>query len=220
MPPDIPMTTPENTVTTPSAVTPPSVARKVLHQRQISCIGYEREDGLWDIDAHMTDIKSYDLLYPDGSVKTPTGVPLHSIRLCITVDSSLMIVNAKADTVRGPYQECPAINDAYASLIGMKIGAGFINQVKKQFKGINGCTHLTELMGPIATTAYQTLWPVLEKGYQAKDQQFDGNPAEKPSPTIDGCYALRSEGEAVQIRWPHFYEAVALERAKQAVVKE
>lgn len=182
--------------------------RKRLHTRQISCVGYQRDDGLWDIEAQITDIKTYDLVHRDGSLKLQAGEALHDLCLCITVDSALTIVDAKAQTLSGPYRECASINAAYAQLIGLKIGPGFGSSVKTRFKGVNGCTHLTELIGPLATTAYQTLWPVLEQRYAAKDQQGSGDPAEKPSPTIDSCHALRRDGEAVQIRWPRFADAV------------
>ena len=33
----------------------PSVSRKQLHTREIKCIGYERDDGLWDIEGRITD---------------------------------------------------------------------------------------------------------------------------------------------------------------------
>lgn len=178
-----------------------------MHTRQISCKGYEREDGLWDIEGQMVDVKSYDLKHADGRIKLDAGLPLHDIRLCITVDSSLVIVDARAQTASGPHRECPAINAAYAALIGMTIGPGFSNRVKKHFKGAAGCTHLTELIGPLATTAFQTLWPVLEQRYAANDSRADSDPTEKPSPTIDTCHALRREGEVVHMRWPRFYEA-------------
>jgi hypothetical protein len=189
--------------------------RKPMHTRQIVCHGYEREDGLWDIEAQMTDVKSYDIRHQDGTVKLAAGTPLHQMSLCVTVDSSLVIVDARARTERGPYQECPAINAAYAALIGMTIGAGFTNRVKKQFKGVGGCTHLTELIGTVATTAYQTLWPVMEKRYAERDGEA-GDPAEKPSPTIDSCHALRRDGEAVLMRWPKFYHSSRV-RAQQDV---
>ena len=38
---------------------PEAEAREPLHTRSISYQGYRREDGLWDIEAHMTDVKSY-----------------------------------------------------------------------------------------------------------------------------------------------------------------
>ena len=37
----------------------PSVERDHLHLRQVECRGFSRKDGLWDIEGHMTDKKSY-----------------------------------------------------------------------------------------------------------------------------------------------------------------
>ena len=33
--------------------------RKLMHNRVIECRGYEREDGLWDIEGHLVDTKPY-----------------------------------------------------------------------------------------------------------------------------------------------------------------
>ena len=38
---------------------PESVARKHVHTRAIDYRGFERDDGMWDIEAHMTDTKTY-----------------------------------------------------------------------------------------------------------------------------------------------------------------
>ena len=38
---------------------PPPVERKHLHTRTFQFSGYRRGDGLWDIDGHMTDTKTY-----------------------------------------------------------------------------------------------------------------------------------------------------------------
>ena len=37
-----------------------TVARRHVHSRRITCEAFERADGLWDIDANMTDVKTYD----------------------------------------------------------------------------------------------------------------------------------------------------------------
>jgi hypothetical protein len=181
--------------------------RKLLHSRQISCDGYQRDDGLWDIEAQLTDTKTYDLLHPDGSLNLKAGEPLHQMRLCVTVDATLTIVDATAHTVHGPHGECPQINDAYAALKGLTIGSGFIAAVKLRFKGAGGCTHLTELIGTVATVAYQTLWPVLALRYAANDQA-GGDPARKPAPTIGTCFALRADGDVVRMRWPRYDQSL------------
>ena len=37
----------------------PSAPRQLMHNRAIECRGYEREDGLWDIEGHLVDTKTY-----------------------------------------------------------------------------------------------------------------------------------------------------------------
>lgn len=145
-------------------------ARKLLHDRQIACKGYERDDGLWDIEAQLTDIKTYDLVHQDGSLKLKAGDPLHQLVLCITVDSSLTIVDARARTEHQPHHECPQISGAYAALVGMAIGPGFTGNVKKRFKGVAGCTHLTELAGAVATAAFQGLVACAGKALRCQGQ--------------------------------------------------
>ena len=38
---------------------PPAAPRKNMHTRDIQCCGYERADGLWDIEGHLVDTKSF-----------------------------------------------------------------------------------------------------------------------------------------------------------------
>ena len=40
--------------------------RRLMHTRSIECRGYEREDGLWDIEAHLVDTKTYTHLRRHG----------------------------------------------------------------------------------------------------------------------------------------------------------
>jgi hypothetical protein len=63
--------------------------------------------------------------------------------------------------------------------------------------GSKGCTHLTELLGPIATTAIQTLmgW---RKPADAPNGADEGQPAVQAHPMIDTCHAWRAGGEVVQ----------------------
>ena len=40
---------------------PPAPAA-AIHHRRIDCRGYRRADGLWDIEGHLTDAKSYPFI--------------------------------------------------------------------------------------------------------------------------------------------------------------
>lgn len=180
---------------------PPPVPRKHLHTRSITCTGYERDDGLWDIEATLTDVKTYSFPNHDrGEIKA--GEPLHGMWIRITVDTDLLIHDAVAVTDHGPFTICRDIAPAYSRLIGLRIGKGFDKEVRALFDGPHGCTHLRELLRPLATTAYQTIFPARER--KRRKEASDVRPG-----ILDTCYALRTEGEVVQREWPAFYTGPA-----------
>ncbi|MBO6784243.1 MAG: DUF2889 domain-containing protein, partial [Alphaproteobacteria bacterium] len=37
----------------------PPAEREHIHTRTVECAGYRRTDGLWDIEGHLTDVKTY-----------------------------------------------------------------------------------------------------------------------------------------------------------------
>ncbi|MDR0274667.1 MAG: DUF2889 domain-containing protein [Burkholderiaceae bacterium] len=181
--------------------------RKLLHTRQVTCQGYERDDGLWDIEGRLSDVKTYDLRDGDGPVRLPAGQPLHLMTLTLTVNASFDIVAAQANIARAPNAECKDIPPAYSALVGLRIGPGFIGAIKKRFKGPLGCTHLSELLGPMATTAFQTLWPHVARKHREQNA-LDLAAGKTPRlAMLDTCYAMRSGGEVARMRWPMFHRA-------------
>ena len=69
------------------------------------------------------------------------------------------IVDVEAVTDKSPYQLCGGIAPDFKKLIGLRIGGGFNRAVRERLGGVHGCTHLVELLGPVATTAFQTTFP-------------------------------------------------------------
>ena len=134
-----------------------AVERERVHDRSITLQGYRREDGLFDIEGEMTDTKTY--AFPNserGEIKA--GEAIHHMRVRVTIDANLEIVAAEAETLAGPYGICPQATRVFERLVGLKIGPGWRRGVRTAIGGIEGCTHITELMAPIATVAYQTLF--------------------------------------------------------------
>ena len=133
------------------------VRREPTHSRKIHLEGYRREDGLLDIEGIITDVKSYD--FPNrerGVVKA--GESIHHMEVRITINDALEIVAAEAATLAGPYSVCPKATNVFDRLVGLTVGPGWNRKVRKAIGGIEGCTHITELTGPLATVAYQTLF--------------------------------------------------------------
>jgi hypothetical protein len=177
-------------------LSPPPLAREPLHTRRIDCRGYRRADGLWDIEGHLSDVKSYGFT-TDERGRIEAGEPIHDMGLRLTVDDGLVIRAVEAVTDRGPYRVCPAITVNFQRLVGLAIRPGFTRRVKELLGGAQGCTHLVELIGPVATTAFQTIAPM--RVWQ------EGRESGKKPRLIDSCHAYASDGEQVRQQWPEFY---------------
>lgn len=171
------------------------VKNRLLHTRQVTCKGYEREDGLWEVEGYLADVRSVDCLSKRRVVLVPAGNALHGMRLRIVVDNAMRIVDAFAQTEHSPHGECRAIGAAYAQLKGMTIGPGFMAAVKERFRGIKGCTHLTELIGPVATTAIQTRISAREQLAGLDAPTGEASEAYEAK-LVDSCHAWRRGGEA------------------------
>jgi hypothetical protein len=173
---------------------PAAEPRRELHWRAVECRGYAREDGLYDIEARVTDRRSYALCRPEGG-EQPAGAAVHDMWLRLTVDEALRIHDVAAATDAAPHAACPVGAAAMRRLVGERIGAGFTHRSRALLGGVLGCTHLLELLGPAATTAYQTL---VHRRFAAPDL-LDG--AGRPA-KIDTCIAYAADGDLVRRRWP------------------
>ena len=181
----------------------PASQRQHIHTRQVRCYGYRRDDGLWDIEGHLVDTKTY-AFGSDYRGQVEAGDPVHEMWVRLTVDDNLIVRRVEAVTDKSPFPVCPAIAPNFARLEGLSIRPGFLSKVRDRLGGIDGCTHLVELMGPIATTAYQTIYPYRRRLAQMSDDAPPRPPKERPR-LIDTCHAFRSDGEIVERLWPDYY---------------
>ncbi|MCY1390811.1 hypothetical protein D3C76_441070 [compost metagenome] len=177
----------------------PTSRRKLLHTRQITCTGYEREDGLYDIEGHMRDLSADATRLPYRDVEP--GGAIHDMHMSMTVDRHLVIQRMEAHIAASPTPFCAEIDGAYAALVGQRIGPGFTQKVKSLFGGASGCTHLSELLGPLATTAYQTLFSVSRSTIGPMPTPTGEGPMAKPG-MVDTCHAFRADGEPAKRVWP------------------
>ncbi len=170
-------------------------SRKHIHTRQITCNGFQRDDGLWDVDAQIKDIKTYsvDNTYR-GEIKP--GEPIHEMWIRLTVDTHMLVHDCIAVTDHSPYGCCGDITPIFKRLIGQQIAPGWTRLVKNLVAGVQGCTHLADLVAPATTTLYQTM-AVIAKG---KTDQETSKPF-----YIDGWHAWVSDGEQVLTYHPEYY---------------
>ncbi len=183
--------------------------RKLVHTREYRFQGFEREDGAFDIEGHMTDAKPYS--FPNSfRGRIDAGEPIHDMWLRVTVNLDMEVLAIEAVTDGGPYRVCPAITPNFQRVVGMKMGPGWRQRLKRELGGVEGCTHLVEMLGAMATAAYQSMWPALARRSQERREaaRESGNDAEaeaKRPALIDSCHAYASNGEVVRQYWPRFY---------------
>jgi hypothetical protein len=173
----------------------PVADRELLHTRTIEARGYSRAGGLYDLEAHLLDVKTHDKLGPAGT--RHAGEPIHEMWLRITIDESLTIVGAEACFDAVPYVgQCERIAPDYGRLVGLAIAPGLTSKVKELLGGTQGCTHVTELIGVLATLAFQTIGNRRAREAQATVRPFQ----------LNRCHALATTGEVVRKYYPRWFE--------------
>jgi hypothetical protein len=175
------------------------VPRALRHTRAIQIDAYARDDGLWDLDARISDVKVKDVTLASG--QRPGGTFLHNLSLRITINRDLTIVDAEAASDAVPYPGyCDQIGPAYKQLIGLNLMRGFRHAVKERLAGVLGCTHLTELAQILPTAAVQAY---ANDVIQTRDGDGDDQLTERPF-QLEKCHALRVTAPAVAKYYPRW----------------
>jgi hypothetical protein len=173
---------------------PTTVQRTRKHVRSVQLEGFRRDDGCWDIEARLTDVKDHD--YPLSSGLRRRGEAVHDMSVRVTIDRRMTIRDAAACTDGMPYVGyCDRITPDYAQLVGLNLFHGFRTAVKQLFRGTRGCSHLSELLMFLPTAALQTF---------ASDVPDSDDSAHKPY-QLDRCHALESHSDAVRRYYPRWY---------------
>jgi hypothetical protein len=197
----------------------PPQERELLHSRDIVLRGYRRADGLYDIEAQLTDSKTYGSANHDRGY-IGAGEPIHGMWLRLTVDEERCIVACEAASDHTPYTICPTAAPNFARLAGLRIKPGFLKEAAKRVSGSLGCTHLRELLQQVATTAYQTIDPARARreadaagetdqpGSDRLDMRITAKMGGAPA-ILNTCIAYGTDSPVVQRRWPHLFTGSA-----------
>jgi Protein of unknown function (DUF2889) len=177
----------------------PSLAdRTRLHARHTRYECFRRPDGLFDIEGHLTDVKDQDFALQTGV--RAAGVPVH--------DMWARVIIARAGTIRGievtfdamPYPgACDQISSAYGKLVGANLLHGFRKALYDAMGGVQGCSHVTEMLSHAPTAAIQML-----AGLRHEIEPDDAKPFQ-----LDRCHALETTTENVRLYYPRWYRGAA-----------
>lgn len=175
------------------------VPRQRLHVRQIVYEGWQREDGLFDIEARLVDAKDHAYTLASG-VRAP-GEPVHEMLARVTIDRGFVIRALEARADRVPYPDgCEHIAPDYSKLVGANLMRGFRKLLHDRMGGVRGCSHLTELIAFLPTAALQT--------FASLGRDADPGALTKPY-QLDRCHALEQTSETVRRYYPKWYRGAA-----------
>jgi hypothetical protein len=191
---------------------PEPAQRQPLHTRRIQCNGFRRDDGLYDIEGVLVDTKSIDFHNMDRGLVKP-GEPIHEMWIRLTVDIDMNVIDVEARSVWGPYNICGDITPNFKRLKGLTIKQGWTQKTRQLLGGVQGCTHLVELLGPVATTAFQTIYADRVE----RDKREGGT--EKPA-LIGSCHAYAPDSVVVLKRHPEHYTGPGESAPKEPTSKE
>ncbi len=186
----------------------PTVERERLHRRAVTFDGFARADGLFDIEAHLTDVKDRDFELLTGV--RPAGVPVHDMWIRATIDRNFVIHAIEALTGHAPYPGvCHSIAPMYRKLVGANLVDGFRKRLHDTLGGVQGCTHLTEMLSYLPTAAIQTF-----AGLRREDSG-PGKPFQ-----LDRCHALATTADNVRRHYPQWYRGGAPVATDSRVTEE
>lgn len=173
-----------------------TIERTPLHIRTITLEGFARSDGLFDVDARLTDNKHYRMTNWPGGV-LDAGEFMHDMVVTMTVDAEGVIRDMKARADSHPHAVCQQGAANFSQLIGLSIRKGFLKAVSERLEQRDSCTHIREMLQQMATVAFQSMREARQKSYGVAK-------ISKPV-LLDSCKAWASDGEWVKVGFPSFY---------------
>ncbi len=170
-----------------------AVDRSRLHVRAVTYEGYRRGDELFDIEGHLTDVKDHDYALLTGLRRA--GEPVHDMWIRLTIGRDYLIRAIEVLTDEMPYPgACDRVTPAYGKLVGASLLHGFRRTLQETMGGVQGCSHLTELLSHAPTAAIQ-MFAGLRSEIEGDERPFQ----------LDRCHALETTTDTVRRYYPRWY---------------
>ena len=174
---------------------PPAQPRRLLHTREVRYEGFEREDGLFDIEASLLDTKTFGFVVP-GERTWEAGDAIHRMSIRLTVDLQMTVQDIEVVMDDRPHPECMGAQAPMRRVIGCSLRRGWRQAIDERLGKVQGCAHLRELLFNMGTVAFQTLARRLN---EAQEQ------AGAPPLAMGGCLAWDPRGPMVARIYPQFH---------------
>jgi hypothetical protein len=116
-----------------------------VHTREVRVQTFPVDAETVIVEGRLSDERAFDN-WDLAGVLQPTGT-FHEIvtRLLVRM-SDREILDAEAEMIHTPHDECIATLKSVKRVIGLKVTSGYVKQVLARLSGVKGCTHLTHLL--------------------------------------------------------------------------
>jgi len=173
----------------------PPAPRTLKHVRRVNYQGFERDDGLWDIEGELHDSKAYDATsFRDPTKQRLAGEAIHHMWLRVTVNRQLVVQAIDVAMDSHPLQGCTEAQTALQHMVGCSMARGWRQSIQKHLGGVASCTHLRELLFNLATAAFQSVPAV-----------FSSSHPDEPPRHLGQCTGWDFNGQGVKEFFPQFY---------------
>lgn len=177
----------------------PALSRLPSHTRTIKYQSFEREDGLWDIEASLYDEKAFQFSDRVRGLLQP-GDAIHDIATRVTINRQMEVLNIEVDFASVPFSFCNGGADGTALLIGTKLNKGWRVALNESLGRTHGCTHLKELLFGVATAAFQTF-----ATNRVQKPREDDKQTVRPF-YMDSCHSWAEDSPVVEKYFPQFFK--------------
>lgn len=174
--------------------------RRMMHRRTLTLQFYELENGLFEIEGRLRDIKTDPFKRVLYQEPWPPGEPIHDIKVHLIVDRDMLVHDLWADMQATPFRLCLQAQATLTPLIGRRIAKGWNKAVRDTLGGSQSCTHIMEMLGPMATTAFQGLAP-----QRMEDMNRPENEHLRVG-KVDSCFTYGAQRTVVAQIWPHLHK--------------
>ncbi len=173
---------------------PTPVSRKHMHTRRVEYRGFLREDGLWDIEGELHDSKPHAFEIK-GEGQWAPGEAVHHMCIRVTLDNHMVVQDIQVAMDSTPHEPCIQAAEPMRRMIGCRMGGGWRQAIERNLGGVQGCTHLRELLYNMATAAFQTM---AEVAFAVPSQ-------DKPPAHLGKCLTWDFNSPVVERVYPMFF---------------
>lgn len=180
--------------------------RQPLHTRTVSFQTFRREDGLFEVEAQLKDVRGYDTTVPEKGV-LPAGEPVHHMTITATVDAHMEVRALESRMLSTPFGYCTQVENSLQAMVGARMATGWRRAISERVQAGESCTHLRELLLNMATAALQTIptWLAQQRMQAGQDRTPDG---QRPH-YLGQCHSWRLDSPVVKLHLPRFHQPLS-----------